>query len=271
MNRLNRSLYLLAAASVAAVLSSGCDRANAHMAAAGRDAKVTVNRTWPSEGIRELHVSETNGSISVEAAPVSEITLVARAYGDLEIKQGAENEGLFETALEGGVLRVGRKRKERTFNIPLVFGRKPNRRIDYTLRVPPHVGLSVTTVNGKIATRGMESETSAVSVNGTIDVESSGAHELTATTVNGRVKARFLESFHGARFKTVNGGVTAFLPPSASFNVDLSQVNGDFEASFPLSINSNPGSRRVSGEVNGGEHELRIVTVNGDISLSRLD
>jgi DUF4097 and DUF4098 domain-containing protein YvlB len=85
------------------------------------------------------------------------------------------------------------------------------------------------------------------------------------------VRAKFLESFQGARFKTVNGGVEAILPQNASFAVDLSQVNGDFEASFPLSIHSNPGSRRVSGEVNGGRHDLKIVTVNGDVELAKLN
>jgi hypothetical protein len=47
-------------------------------------------------------------------------------------------------------------------------------------------------------------------------------------------------------------------------------VNGDFEASFPLSIHSNPGSRRVSGEVNGGKYELQITTVNGDVEVQHL-
>jgi len=39
------------------------------------------------------------------------------------------------------------------------------------------------------------------------------------------------------------------------------------EAAFPLSIHSHPGSRRVSGEVNGGRYSLRITTVNGDIKI----
>jgi DUF4097 and DUF4098 domain-containing protein YvlB len=107
-------------------------------------------------------------------------------------------------------------------------------------------------------------------VNGAIDIETAGLNELRATTVNGAVKATFTRDFQGARFKTVNGGVEAFFPQNASFAVDLSQVNGDFEASFPLSIHSNPGSRRVSGEVNGGRHDLKIVTVNGDVELAKL-
>src|SRR5439155_906654 len=98
-------------------------------------------------------------------------------------------------------------------------------------------------------------------------VEASGNQEVTAHTVNGRVKARFLNAFQGASLKTVNGSVDAVLPKSASFACDLSQINGDFEASFPLSIHSHPGSRRVSGEVNGGRYSLRITTVNGDIKI----
>ena len=53
----------------------------------------------------------------------------------------------------------------------------------------------------------------------------------------------------------------------ASFAVSLSQVKPPFEAAFPLSIHSSPGSRRVSGEVNGGRFDLKIVTVNGDVEL----
>jgi hypothetical protein len=139
--------------------------------------------------------------------------------------------------------------------------------IDYTLRVPQQVALDLTTVNGRIATRGVDGEMAATTVNGTLDLETSGTRELVANAVNGRVKARFLRDFQGARLKTVNGSVEAVLPPTASFACDLTQVNGDFEASFPLSIHSHPGRRRVSGEVNGGRFDLQITTVNGDIQI----
>jgi DUF4097 and DUF4098 domain-containing protein YvlB len=174
---------------------------------------------------------------------------------------------------EGDTLRIGRKEHKRKgfrFNIPILFGHS-EKRIDYVLRVPPTVELEVMTVNGRIVTRGVEGETQATTVNGKIDIETAGLNELRATTVNGQVKAKFTRDFQGAHFKTVNGGVEAFFPQNASFAVDLSQVNGDFEASFPLSIHSNPGSRRVSGEVNGGRHDLKIVTVNGDVELAKLN
>jgi hypothetical protein len=269
MNRLQPALYLLPVALAAGFVTSGCGRAEGH-ASRENDAKVTVSRNWPAESIRELRVSEIDGSVTIDAADTNQITLVAVASGELEMKKGAENHGLFESTVDGDTLRIGRKERNRKgfAGFPFLFDRD-EMRINYKLTVPKTVSLHLNTVNGKIATKGVDGETQVASVNGTIDVETAGTHELRATTVNGRVRARFTESFQGARFNTVNGGVEAFLPQSASFAVNLSQVNGDFEATFPLSIHSNPGSRRVSGEVNGGKHELKIVTVNGDIELAQ--
>ncbi|HEX7708538.1 MAG TPA: DUF4097 family beta strand repeat-containing protein [Thermoanaerobaculia bacterium] len=265
MKTLPRSLCLL---SLLLVLG-GCGRIESR--SQERTAGVTVTREWPAAGIRELRVTEVDGSITIAAAETDKISLVASGRGRLNVRQGAENSGIFETELDGDTLRIGRRDSSRrkSWDIPNLFGRRRGR-IDYVLQVPPSVSLSVRTVNGKIVTKGSDSESDFVTVNGSIDTQISGNHELRATTVNGRVLATFSESFQGARFKTVNGRVRAVLPESASFTVNLSQVNGDFEASFPLSIRSSPGSRRVSGDVNGGNHELRIVTVNGNVELARL-
>jgi hypothetical protein len=270
MNRSRQALYLLPIALLGAV---ACGRAEGHdRAHVGKQQTVTIAHSWPAANVRQLRVFEIDGSVKVEAAETNEISLVAVAEGDLELDQSKPNQGLFETAVDGDTLKIGRREHHRKgfhFNFNL-FGRN-DRRINYALRVPRTVSLDLSTVNGRITTKGVDGETEVATVNGTIDVETGGTNELQATTVNGRVRARFTHSFQGARFKTVNGGVEATLPQSASFNVDLSQVNGDFEASFPLSIHSNPGSRRVSGEVNGGQHELKITTVNGDVQLARLN
>lgn len=247
---------------------TACDQVERH---SSRDARATITRNWPAAGVHQVKVVEVDGSITVDAAPGNEISLLATAKGDIDIKKGEENDGLFETRIEGDTLRIGRKeRRHKGWHVTFLWGHE-DVQIDYVLKVPATVSLAVSTVNGKIETRGIEGETEARTVNGSIDIESAGLAELRATTVNGRVKAKFTRGFQGARFKTVNGGVEATFPNDASFAVNLSQVNGDFEASFPLSIHSNPGSRRVSGEVNGGQHELKIVTVNGDVELARLD
>jgi hypothetical protein len=255
------------------LFAAACGRIEANDGPRRGDKSVTITRNWPAAGISDLRVAEVDGSVSVEASETNEISLVATAQGDLDIKAGQENDGLFITKVEGNTLSIGRRDQKHTpfvFNVRRLFGRG-GKRINYALRVPPTVSLEVNTVNGRIVSRGMSGATDAATVNGSIDIETAGTHELQATSVNGPVRAKFLQSFQGAQFRTVNGGVEAILPQSASFNVNLSQVNGDFEASFPLSIHTNPGSRRVSGEVNGGEHQLKITTVNGDVQLARLN
>ncbi|HWS72779.1 MAG TPA: DUF4097 family beta strand repeat-containing protein [Thermoanaerobaculia bacterium] len=254
MNSRNRNLYLLAAA---ALVLAGCK--------AGRRYESTVSRRWPAAGIERLHIREVDGSVDVVAADVNEIALTARidARGTAPDHK-AENEGYFSTSIDGNTLEIGRKS---TMRVGLPFFHTNDVRISYTLTVPRTVALEVKTVNGRIVSRGIDGESDFSSVNGPIEIETSGENELSATAVNGGVLARFNKTFQGAMLKTVNGRVQAILPPSASFVCDLSQVNGDFEASFPLSIRSNPGSRRVSGEVNGGKYELKIMTVNGDIRV----
>jgi len=254
-----RNVFLLAF-----VLAAACGRETI----VGPTRTATITRSWPAASIHQLKVFEVSGSVRVEAAQTNEISLEAQVRGRIRPKEGVENQGLFRTELDGDTLRISRRERKRHFNF-FMFDRD-RVTITYVLKVPPSVSLDMRTVNGRIVTRGMEGETDVSTVNGTIDVEVSGTEQLSATTVNGRVKAKFTRSFQGAQFKSVNGGVEAILPNDASFTVDLAQVNGDFEASFPLSIHSQPGSRRVSGEVNGGQHRLKIVTVNGDVELSRL-
>jgi len=259
MNNRIRSVYLLGFLLLAACGGEGV---------IGPTRTATVHRSWPAADLRQIRVFEVSGSVKVEAAPTTEISLDATVRGRIRPRSDSENQGLFITEIDGDTLRISRRQKKRHFNF---FFDRDNVRVDYVLRVPPSVSLDMKTINGRIITRGIEGETQASTVNGTIDVEVTGAEQLSATTVNGRVRAKFTRSFQGARFKTVNGGVEAILPNDASFSVELAQVNGDFEASFPLSIHSQPGSRRVSGEVNGGQHRLKIVTVNGDVELTRLN
>jgi putative adhesin len=253
MNRRNH--YLLAAA----LFAMGCG-------VAGERHHDTITRNWPAAGIKTIDIHEVDGSVNVTAGAANEISLVAdvRERG-VEPDPKKDNKGYFESTVDGDTLSIGR-RGERRMHIPFLFSRN-DISIDYTLRVPQSIALNVKTVNGRVATRGTNGEVRVVTVNGSVDLEAGGEQEVSAHTVNGRVKARFIDSFQGASLKTVNGSVDAMLPKSASFACDLSQVNGDFEASFPLSIHSHPGSRRVSGEVNGGRYDLRIVTVNGDIRL----
>ena len=237
--------------------------------AAGERHYEVIQRQWPASAIRTVEVDGVDGSLSVEAGAADQVTLVAhvRSAG-IEPRNREDNHGYFDTDLSGDTLRIGQQRPRTRVGFPFIFRAKME--IDYELRVPPTVALDLKMINGRIASRGVNGATEMTTVNGPIEVETGGSNELSARTVNGSVHAKFLTDFRGARLKTVNGGVEAILPPTASFTCDLSQVNGDFEASFPLSIHSHPGSRRVSGQVNGGQFELQITTVNGDVEVQHI-
>lgn len=236
---------------------------------AGERRYAVIQRQWPASAIRTVEVDGVDGSLSVEAGAADQVTLVAhiRSFG-VEPRPREDNEGFFDTDLSGDTLRIGQRRGRVHVGFPFLFRRKME--VDYEMRVPQTVALDLKMINGRISSRGVNGATALTTVNGPIEVETGGSNELNARTVNGSVHAKFLTDFRGARLKTVNGGVEALLPSTASFTCDLSQVNGDFEASFPLSIHSHPGSRRVSGQVNGGQFELQITTVNGDVEVQHI-
>ena len=254
MNSRKRVIYSL----LALLLAGGCKFL-------GERKIVQISRQWPAAGVRHIEVSEIDGTINIEAADTNEITMQATVRTRVPGKPNQENQGFFRTELDGDTLTIGRKGEHRW---GIHWGLSGDEYyVTYNLRVPASVSLELTTVNGKISSRGTDGEMHATTVNGVVEIETSGTNEVEAKAVNGIIRAHFLKDFHGASFKTVNGRVVAVLPPSASFTSDFTQVNGDVEAAFPLNIHSHPGSRRVSGEVNGGRYSLHIVTVNGDIKV----
>ena len=107
------------------LISSACDHAEARVAKKN-EKSVTINRTWPAAEIEHLRIFEIDGSIDIEAADTNDITLVAVATGsDLQLKADRENQGLFETEVEGNTLRIGRKEDNRRkkFRISMLWGR----------------------------------------------------------------------------------------------------------------------------------------------------
>ena len=253
MNRRQQLIYSL----LALLLAGGCK-------IMGERKIVHISKQWPAAGVQRVEVNEVDGTINIEATDSSQITMDATVRTRVPGKANEENQGFFRSEIDGDTLTIGRKEQHRW---GMHWGLHDDYFVTYNLRVPSTVSLELQTVNGKIDTRGVDGETRATTVNGVVDIVTSGTSEVEARAVNGIIRAHFVRDFHGASFKTVNGRVIATLPPTASFTGDFTQVNGDVEAAFPLNIHSHPGSRRVSGEVNGGRYSLHIVTVNGDIKV----
>jgi hypothetical protein len=142
--------------------------------------------------------------------------------------------------------------------------------VDFTISVPSGVVFDAGTVNGGIHVSGLQADVRVSSVNGGIEVASSGTVE--ASTVNGSIKASTgSASWSGSLdFQTVNGSITLTLPAGASASVTAETVNGGFSSDFPLTVEAGSwGPKQVHGTIGSGGGRLNLETVNGGIAIRK--
>lgn len=141
--------------------------------------------------------------------------------------------------------------------------------VDFEVEVPAGVRYEPKTVNGDVDASGLRSDVVARTVNGGIDISTSGLAE--AVTVNGSIEAELgrADWKNEARFKTVNGSVTLYLPAEVNAEVRARTVNGDISTDYPLTVTGRFGPRSVNGTLGSGGPTLELETVNGGISLRR--
>jgi hypothetical protein len=142
-------------------------------------------------------------------------------------------------------------------------------KVDFKVRVPAKVDLISRTVNGEINALGLTGNIESHTVNGSINISTSGYAQ--AKTVNGDISAKLSDAnWPGALdFKTVNGGITVNLPSETNSSVDASTVSGDISSDFQLTILGTMSRKHLSGTIGGGGRELNLKTVNGSIHLRR--
>jgi hypothetical protein len=141
--------------------------------------------------------------------------------------------------------------------------------VEFTVRVPAGVRFVGATVNGDVVVESLKSDVVANTVNGSIEVSTTGYAE--AETVNGSIRASMKSAAwpERLRFQTVNGGITLELPDNTSADVDAETVNGDVSTDFPLMVLGRFGPRRVTGKIGNGGPRLSLETVNGSIRLRK--
>jgi hypothetical protein len=141
--------------------------------------------------------------------------------------------------------------------------------IEYQVHVPKGVVFGAHTVNGVISATGLAGGVEVATVNGAVDLSTTGAAK--AETVNGSIRAAVGSTGQDLSFQTVNGSIAVALPENASTNVRAETVRGSINSEFPLTISQErPGrSRSATGRIGSGGHELKMETVNGSILLRK--
>jgi DUF4097 and DUF4098 domain-containing protein YvlB len=141
--------------------------------------------------------------------------------------------------------------------------------ITFQVQVPDGVDLVAGTVNGQVDARDLASDARVSTVNGDVEVETSG--EAEASTVNGSIRAELGRSSGSGRleFTTVNGGITVTLPATLGAELEASTVNGSIDSDFPVTMQGRMSAKTLRGTIGGGGRRLELTTVNGSIHIRK--
>lgn len=139
--------------------------------------------------------------------------------------------------------------------------------VAFSVQVPMGVTFVGRTVNGSVNGDSLAGDAEAHTVNGSINLTTTGT--AVASTVNGSVHASMgrADWANGAKFSTVNGGITLWLPAYVSANLSASAQNGDVESEFPITVTGAMSRRHVEGTIGSGGQDLKVSTVNGSVKL----
>lgn len=139
--------------------------------------------------------------------------------------------------------------------------------VRFEVHVPAGVKFAGRTVNGSIDAESLKGDVEAHTVNGSVKVSTTGLAR--ANTVNGSVTvtAGRTDWPNGAKFSTVNGGITLTLPTSLNASLRASLVNGSITSDFPITVLGEISRRHLEGKIGNGGSELALTTVNGSIKL----
>lgn len=144
-------------------------------------------------------------------------------------------------------------------------------RVDYVVHLPAGVKLDVSTIVGSVHIDGAGAAVVAHTIDGTVHASTTHG-PVVLSSVNGSVFAHVdtLADSGAISATTVNGSVTAELPPQLDANVDASTVTGHITIDYPLTRTGETSSRHVSAMLGAGGREIRMGTVNGSVTLKKI-
>jgi hypothetical protein len=229
-------------------------------------------RTYQVQGDGRFELINVNGKITALPADgtalVVEARKTARAMSDDAAKQLLSSLEIDEQ-VSGGSVRVESRP-------PQVHGFSGHE-IEWTVKVPKGVVLTLRTRNGGVRLNGLSNEVHAETHNGGIHGQNIDPSILTASTRNGGIDIGFtrpLEASDAVDAETVNGGVSLSMPEGSKASIESQCRNGGvhvagLDISQVESMSRKERRRRLSGTLNGGGARVRLTTRNGGIHLSR--
>lgn len=219
-----------------------------------------------------LEIKGVNGPIVVERASGSQIEVTAQAEGR---RSDPRTVTIVQVEHAGGITLCAvyptPEGERENYCAPGDDGHMNLERNDvevsFHVTLPEGVTFHGRTVNGDVEAMGLDSDVRLTTVNGDVDLSTTGRAE--ATTVNGSIEAAFgnADIREELTFSTVNGSITLDVPDDIDADLDASWLNGELESDLPFTLQGGmrkDGARGVLGE---GGPLLSLTTVNGSIHL----
>jgi RNase P/RNase MRP subunit p29 len=212
-------------------------------------AKATETRTLPLAAGAPLKVKNVNGRIHVTGWDRPEVEFT----GAFTPGRGQEQVKVVLESKDGG-LEIRGEYPRNTSNGPVV---------EMDLKVPRSALPTLETVNGEVLLKDVAGKATCRSVNGGIVLEGA-AGALTLETVNGGIQGRGLGEVLSAR--TVNGSIR-LSAQGLKGRVVASTLNGSLRIKSEGAKDVQVSRRRFEATFGAGGNEMKLKTVNGDITL----
>ncbi len=250
----------------------------------GEEIEETREWTLGAAGVALLHADTSNGAIAVEGADLEEIQIRATKKVKARTRQQAEEcaaQVEVNAQREGDRVRIW---EERPLNLKGI-----RVEVRYQVRCPRQLALRLSTLNGAVSAQGTRAGIEASTLNGKVEVvDSQGPMKLNSKngkvaahldllagrgefeTANGKVEVVVRAGQGSIDAKTLNGAVELSLPADFAGRLDASTVHGHVHSEFPIPVTGKPDRARLEGQIGpGGEHLVRLRTLNGAISLKK--
>ena len=264
--------FCLPAVLVVAAIAAGCDvRVGDHGVsvdvASGKALDDWTRRYTLTNG-GSVEIVNVNGPIVVEAAPGPEVeiraTRIARGRSDEEARELLTKVEFKESVAPGRVAV-----QTVTGSGMAVRGRPVS--VEYRLRVPSGLHVSVKTEHGGIGLHDIDGTVVASTTNGGIrGTNVSGA--VSAHIVNGGIVMDVRRAAGPIELESVNGSIRLDIPADLNADLEARAVNGDISTDDNLKVDASERSRTsLKGELNRGGTRVSVKTVNGGVRLRTRD
>lgn len=227
----------------------------------------TTDKTYPLSLDGRVSVSNINGSVEMTGWDRPEVRLIAK-----KIANSAErlDDLMIDVSSTADSFRVSvnyKRWKGKWVKGDTLY-------VNFTLMVPRTAIVDeIESVNGKVTVSKLSNITVVSAVNGAVlGSELSGKVKL--STVNGSVMAQMagVDPNSEISLETVNGSAQVQLPSNVDATVKADSVNGSIKNQFGLPVKKGKYvGRELYGKIGAGFARVRLTTVNGSISINRLD